>query len=502
MNHLYDKVVVRQLDQSMIQDHVSSAYELMTRASQSVLDIILERFPSIHRLIIFCGQGNNAGDGYVLARLAANKDIDIVVISLVEISQLSGDALTACQDWKQHGPISFDSSNLEIQTTDLIVDAILGTGLNRRLNGQWNETIELINQYTNTPVVAIDIPSGLDSNTGRLWGNTIKADITITFIANKLGMYTGQARDYCGEIIFSSLGVPDSLYQQYASSANLLDWEQLHKQIKPRLASSHKGSFGNVLIIGGNSSMSGSMVLAGQAALRSGAGLVKIITHSEHTLAIQANSPELMIIGISDGDGDDFALDSILSWADTIAIGPGLGTNQWAKTLLEKTLNYLAEHTQIPLVLDADALNLLAQHSDYSQQAISLDKVVMTPHPAEAARLSNKTITQIENDRYESIKQIQHDYGASIILKGAGTLIASSSEVSVCPYGNAGMATAGMGDCLTGILASLIAQGYSIPLASKIAVCLHAKSGDKAAKKGQYGLIASDILLEIRNHLP
>ncbi|MEO1945250.1 MAG: NAD(P)H-hydrate epimerase [Candidatus Thioglobus sp.] len=277
MTNLYNKETIRQLDQSMIKYHVSSAYELMTRASQSVLDIILKRFSSIHRLFIFCGQGNNAGDGYVLARLAANKGIDIIVISLVETTQLSGDALTACQDWKQQGSISFNSSALEIQPADLIVDAILGTGLNRKLSSQWNETIELINQYTNVPVMAIDIPSGLDSNTGSLWGNTIKADITVTFIARKLGMYTSQARDYCGEIIFSSLGVPDSLYQQYSSSASLLDWEQLQKQIKPRLASSHKGSFGNVLIIGGNSTMSGSMILAGQAALRSGAGLVKII---------------------------------------------------------------------------------------------------------------------------------------------------------------------------------------------------------------------------------
>lgn len=503
MTYLYNKSTIALLDQLMIKHYVPSAYDLMKRASQSLLDIVLERFDGLSTLLIFCGQGNNAGDGYVLARLAALKQIKVTVISLVEIKNLSAGALTAYKDWNKIGNTQFCfTENIKIEEyinkADLIVDAILGTGLDRPLNSSWNKIIHSINQHcSDTPVVAIDIPSGLDADTGNIWGETIKADISITFIGKKQGMYTAQARNYCGEIIFQSLAVPDKLYQQYSATANLLSWGHLEKKIIPRPASSHKGHFGRVLIIGGNISMPGAVMLAGQAALRSGTGLVKILTHSENVVSIQANCPELMVHGMSDKTVDVAYLGSLLDWADSIAIGPGLGTDNWGSSLLQVTLKNLINSPEKPLIIDADALNLLPDNNGLKHH-----NTVITPHPGEAARLLDATIEQIEKNRYDSVRKLQAYYDATVILKGAGTLIGDHSEISVCPYGNAGMATAGMGDCLTGIAASLIAQRYPTALATKIAVCLHAKAADLAAEEGKTGMIASDILPFIRQILP
>jgi len=502
MNDLYDKKTVGLLDQMMIQKNVSNGYELMTQAAQSVLDVILLRYAKTSSLLIFCGQGNNAGDGYVLARLALQHNIEVSVISLVNSETLRGDALTAYKDWQVIGKTQFllsEKISIEesINNADLIVDAILGTGLERSLSTQWNEVINQINQHaSNIPIVAIDIPSGLDADTGSTWGETIKADISVTFIAKKQGMYTGQARNYCGEIIFKSLAVPENLYQQYHSHATLLAWQQLKKKIPVRLASSHKGDNGKLLIIGGNISMPGALMLAGQAALRSGAGLVKILTHSKNVLAIQANHPELMVHGVDDSGIDAVYLDSLLNWADSIAIGPGLGTNDWARSLFQLTFNNLINKPKKPLIVDADGLNLLAANNNWQH-----NNLVLTPHPGEAARLLNNTIEEVECNRFASINKLSESYKATVVLKGAGTLIAHQSEVSVCPYGNAGMATAGMGDCLTGILSSLIVQDLPINLATKIAVCLHAKAADIAAKEGQKGMLASDILPFIRQLL-
>jgi len=294
-------------------------------------------------------------------------------------------------------------------------------------------------------------------------------------------------------VVILSLAVPKNLYQQYSSNISLLSWHQLEKKMPTRLAVSHKGDYGKLLIIGGNISMPGAVMLAGQAALRSGAGLVKILTHSDNVLAIQANHPELMVQGVDDNSIDTVYLNSLLDWADSIAIGPGLGINGWAKSLLQLTIKSLKSMPDKPLIIDADGLNLLAQNNHLKHEHL-----VITPHPGEAARLLGSNINQIESDRYTSIQQLQKSYQATVVLKGAGTIIADKSAISVCPYGNAGMATAGMGDCLTGILSSLIAQGLELSLGTKIAVCLHSKAADMAAEEGKKGMIASDIFPFIR----
>ncbi|MFK5985737.1 MAG: NAD(P)H-hydrate dehydratase [Pseudomonadota bacterium] len=508
MDNLYNKESIRLIDAATIKYIVPTGYALMTSAAQSVLDVLLNRFKALPELVIFCGQGNNAGDGYVLARLALQKKIKVKVFSLVTKDKLTGDALKAYNDWSALGEVALNWSINEINNADIIIDAILGTGLNRKLDEKWNALIKLINQSP-AKIIAIDIPSGLDANTGNTWGETIKADLSITFIAKKQGMYTAYARDYCGEIIFCNLNVPDSLYQQHIATATLLNWKKLQQKIKPRLASSHKGNFGNVLIIGGNKSMPGAVKLAAMAALRSGAGLVKILTHYEHTLAIQSNYPELIVIGLSATENNNLITDNTVDWADSIAIGPGLGTDEWAQILFNRVL----AHKNIckkALVLDADALNLLAlTDSNQNKEQLNLKNsiknahrnTIITPHPGEAARLLNTTIKAIENNRYEMAIELQQYLNSSVILKGAGTLVTNNNHILVCPYGNSGMSTAGMGDCLTGIIVSLLAQGYDTSIASQLAVCLHAKAADLAAKDGQSGMIASDILPLIRKLL-
>jgi len=421
----------------------------------------------------------------------------VQLVNLADPERLKGDALKAYQDWLAVAGTITPLSDVNYQRPQLIVDALIGTGLDRNLNSQWLEVVELINKST-LPVLAIDIPSGLDANTGHVWGGAVKADLSITFIALKQGMYTAQARDYCGEIIFKSLAVPAELYQQVNSPISLLNWTSLQTQLPPRNASSHKGQHGKVLIIGGNQGMPGAVRIAGEAALRSGAGLVKIITHSDHAAMLIATRPELMVQGISNPDSEKDQIKESLDWADSIAIGPGLGSNSWALALLELSL----QQTQSK-VLDADALNLLSQFA-----STDLTKAILTPHPGEAARLLEIGIQEVENDRYQALRQLLQKYHSTIVLKGAGSLIGSTVDssaennsdypISVCPYGNAGMSSAGMGDCLSGIVASLLNQTPTAKLTAEIAVSIHAKAGDMAAKDGMIGLLASDLMPHIR----
>jgi len=485
---LYNKESIRFFDQQMIEHYVDSGYQLMTQAAQSVLDVINQHYPKLQYLLIFCGQGNNAGDGYVLARLAKRQNIIVQLVNLADTDRLKGDALLAYQDWLNVGGTITPLREVNYSHAQLIVDALIGTGLDRPLNSQWLGVVNTINQ-ANLPVLAVDIPSGLDANTGATWGGAVKAKQTVTFIGLKQGMYTAQAREYCGEIIFKSLGVPIEIYQQRPSTFKLLQWTEQLPQLPKRTSISHKGEHGKVLIIGGNRSMPGAVSMAGEAALRSGAGLVKIITHRDNLAIVAATRPELMVTAIDDPHNSQAELQQLLEWADSIAIGPGLGNDNWSKALLNSVLL----HNQ-PKVLDADALNLLAQ-----MESAQLSNAVLTPHPGEAARLLDRDIYAIEGDRYSSAKQLQEKYQSTIVLKGAGTLVATQQQISVCPYGNAGMASGGMGDCLTGILATLLNQIPSPSLAAQLAVSLHAKAADQAAKEGTIGLLASDLMSHIRN---
>lgn len=501
VHNCYSSEVVRNLDYLMLeQGFVSSSYELMTLAAQALLDFINRKYSHINHITIVCGAGNNAGDGYVLARLARQQDkeprLKVHLLSVIDPQQLAGDAQQACEEWLACGGEVDTMDNAHFPATDLIIDALIGTGLNRALEDEWYAAVADINN-SSQPVLAVDIPSGLDANTGATHGIAVNASHTITFIGQKMGMYTGQARHYCGEIHFASLGVADTLYHQVEHSATLMEWDNLARKLPCRSPVSNKGDQGHLLIIGGDYGMSGACRIAGEAALRTGAGLVSIATRKENINAVNSARPELMVHGVETAAD----LEPLLKRANAIAIGPGLGTNQWGMALLDKIIKLLKQQSvsnenKFACVIDADALNIMAQHNII----VHNPDIIYTPHFGEASRLLKYTSESpcVTTNRFEMIRNLRQKYYGTFILKGAGTLVNLEDKISICPYGNEGMASAGMGDCLTGIIGALLAQKLSTPDATRLGVCLHAKAGDLAAQEGKNGMIVSDLLPKIR----
>jgi len=507
MHYCYSREAVRNLDYLMVeQGFVDNSYELMTRAAQALLDFIHLNYPRISHITIICGAGNNAGDGYVLARLAKQHKkepyLKVNLISVFDVDHLSGDAQQAHADWIECGGTVNTIVDSHFPATDLVIDALLGTGLNRQLEDEWYDAVAQIN-LSNKPVLSVDIPSGLDANTGSTFGIAVNADHTITFIGQKKGMYTAEARRYCGKIHFASLGVPEELFQSIQPAARLMEWTDLARLLPHRNPTSHKWDHGHLLIIGGDFGMAGACRIAGEAALRSGTGLVSIATHSGNVNAITSARPELMVHGVESGDD----LEKLLHHATAIAIGPGLGTGQWGISLLDKVIKFLKKQpvvntpgsNKVHCVIDADALNIMAKHNTVIQNK----DIIYTPHFAEACRLlkCDSICPSETTNRFDMIDKLVKKYYGLFILKGAGTLVNINNNISICPYGNAGMASAGMGDCLTGIIGALLAQRVSVRDAVRIAVCLHAKAGDHAAKEGKNGMIVSDLFPKIRNLL-
>lgn len=487
-NKLYTAAQVRGLDNAAIHEFGIAGYELMCRAGRAVVDVAREQFPAATRWLVICGPGNNGGDGYVVARLAVEAGIDVSLCSLTDTAQLKGDAATAHADWQ--------STDAEVlawplpagQAYDLAFDALLGTGIGREVDGVFRQAIEFLNAL-DCPTLAIDIPSGLNADTGNVMGCATRARSTVTFVGRKRGMYTASGPDYCGDIAFDNLGIPAEAGQVLAESGEpvglLLHEDLLRQTIKPRQHNSHKGSYGHVLGVGGISGMSGAIRLCGEAALRSGAGRVTLATDPVHASNVNHGRPELMVSGVA---GED-ELRLMLGGNPVIAAGPGLGRSSWSESLLKVCLA-----VDTPLVVDADGLNLLAQ-IDLTKDSLTRSNWILTPHPAEAARLLACEIADIQNDRVAAAQTIASEYGASVVLKGCGTVIAApSGDYAICPFGNPGMATAGSGDVLTGIIAALLGQGLSCQEAAISAVLAHALAGDIAARQiGQMALLAGDI---------
>ncbi len=475
---LYRAEQVRRLDTLAIQQYKIPGYELMNRAGLFAFECTINRYPKIRSIAIFCGSGNNAGDGYVVARMAKEAGISTTVYSVSPVEKLHGDALTAFQEY-----ITSDGKVIAFQEgmkcdAELTMDALLGTGLDRDVKGVYANAIKTINSLQN-PVVSLDIPSGLNADTGMVMGNVVNADMTVTFIGLKQGLFTGQAKDFCGEIRFSSLNVPDEVYREVSHSSLRLD----QPVIKPRSRCSHKGNHGHVLVIGGDSGFSGAAIMAAEAAARAGAGLVSVATRKSHAGLLNINRPELMCHGVENFE----QIEPLLNKASVIAIGPGLGQSEWSRFLFEKALEF-----EKPMVIDADGLNLL------SQQSITNGNWVLTPHPGEAARLLHCTTSEIQKDRFAAVTAIQHQYNGVCVLKGAGTLIFGGRETQVSTTGNPGMASGGFGDVLTGFIAGLIAQGLRNEDAAMAGVYLHGEAADLAAQEGERGLLASDLMPHIR----
>ncbi len=459
-------------------------YSLMERAGQAVFAIGMAQYPSSEHWLVCCGSGNNGGDGYIVASLAKSVGMFVTVWQLGDPEKLTGDARTAYLHWLHHGGQIFDAENEQVpETVDVIIDAVLGTGLNGPVRLNVQAVIEKLNAFP-APIVAVDIPSGLCGDTGRALGHAIRAEHTMSFIGLKQGLVTGEARDYVGELHFAGLGVEDVFDHQNQPTAWAICCGTLDSVLLPRLSNTHKGSFGKALLVGGNDGMGGALILCAQATAKCGAGMVATLCHQHNVAPLLISIPEVM-----SSDWNELSdIESRLAWCDVLALGPGLGRNSTALAIY-----HMVAGSDLYKVFDADALHLLALHPNLDQRR------VITPHSAEAAKLLDTTVEAIEADRFSSVKQLQAKFGGIAVLKGPGTLVCDGEKTWVCLAGNPGMASAGMGDVLTGVIVSLLAQGLSLSDAARFGVLIHSKAGDKEANiRGQRGLLASDVIEQLR----
>ncbi|MFT7491473.1 MAG: hydroxyethylthiazole kinase-like uncharacterized protein yjeF [Pseudohongiellaceae bacterium] len=521
---LYTAEATRRLEKKCMATHSLSSAQLMTRAANAALATLLDCWPCTTTLHVFCGVGNNGGDGYTLAALAAKRGLQVTAWKLTasETSKPCQYALQEGVDIKQFTAVSWRSTRLAFDTSTspqlpVIIDALLGIGSCGGLRESFCVAVTAINQ-AQCPVFALDIPTGINADTGAFLGLeepgeklAVKADATMSFITRKLGNYIGEGRNHAGRLFFSDLDVVDASCfnkptdnsndvipaSSLKATAHIIDHNFFLNTLPTRAADSHKGSFGHVLVVGGDQGFGGAPLMAAQMAARTGAGLVSVATAVINSSAMIARQPELMAVGVASGQ----ALLPLLIKPTVLVVGPGLGQSSWSEQLLYHVLGEISPLKQC--VIDADALNLLAS----GNLSLPVDLMtgtdatwVLTPHPGEAARLLDTSIDVIQADRLGAVAALQNKYGGTVVLKGAGSLVLTNAgQLFVCNAGNAGMATGGMGDVLSGLIGGLLAQGLTPADAACLGVALHAMAGDLAvAESGIRGLLATDLIPYVR----
>ncbi|WP_066960490.1 bifunctional ADP-dependent NAD(P)H-hydrate dehydratase/NAD(P)H-hydrate epimerase [Microbulbifer sp. Q7] len=484
---LYSAEAVRQLDQLVISQQQIPGLALMKRAGRAAYDCLRSRWPDLAAIQVFCGGGNNGGDGYVIAGLAAQRQIPVTVFMAVPAEKLQGDALEAYRFAEREGASLVSSLEAlpPVEKNTVLVDALLGTGFSGALRAPMDSAIAHMNA-AGAPVLSVDLPSGLHADSGTAESGAVAADVTITFIGRKVGLYLGRGPALTGEVVFDDLGAAPAIYQQVPALLARHNGGSLER-LSPRAADSYKNQFGHVLVVGGDHGFGGAALMAAEATARAGAGLIALASRPEHVAAVLTRCPEVMAHPVVSGQ----ELEPLLEAPDVIAVGPGLGQSPWSEQLLAR-----AGRARAKLVLDADALNILAGGRVLA--GVQRDDWVLTPHVGEAARLLGVSTAEVSADRVAAAKAIQQKFSGVVILKGTGTLIAHSEGVELINSGNPGMASGGMGDLLTGVIAALLGQGMAPPAAARLAVWLHGEAGNRAAQDGQRGLLATDLLPHIR----
>ncbi|KAA8711825.1 bifunctional ADP-dependent NAD(P)H-hydrate dehydratase/NAD(P)H-hydrate epimerase [Pseudomonas cannabina] len=477
---LYSAAQVRDLDARLIAAG-TPGLELMQRAAHATWRAIRRRWPEVNELTVLAGRGKNAGDGYLVAALAHKAGWQVNVLAVGAPDALTGDAASAyamasdvtVQPWAGQ------------QLKGVLLDALLGTGLNGEVREPYRSAIDAINA-SGLPVAAVDVPSGLSADTGQSLGVSVRANLTVTFIGLKTGLLTGEAADQVGELVFDDLQADPALVAQTPTSAKRLDTHNLPSlAARPRTA--HKGMFGRVLVIGGDYGFGGAALLSAESALRSGAGMLTLATRAEHIQAALTRMPEVMSAAIRSAN----QLMALIEPASVLVVGPGLGQASWGRSLLSAAAN-----ADRPQVWDADALNMLAA----GQVSLPANSVI-TPHPGEAARLLGVGIKDIQADRLAAARTLARKFKTVCVLKGSGSLIADAhGQLALCDRGHPAMATAGLGDVLAGLIGALMAQHLTPFDAACLAVWLHASAGQNVGETGR-GLAASDIIPAIRQLL-
>jgi len=463
-------------------------YGLMVRAGTAAFEVLRERWPDAGRIVVLVGPGQNGGDGLVIARLAREAGLHVELLGWQRPEFTHGAA-------RARAALAEIDAGLAIQTevsavrealsgADVVVDALFGIGLSRRIEGAPAAFLRqvgegLIARERRPAVLAIDAPSGLDCDTGAADPLTLTADVTVTFLGIKRGQVSGAGVARCGERVLAELGHP--MTRPTPDALRLLHGEGV---LAPRPADGHKGTFGTVLVVGGNRGMPGAARLAGEAALRSGAGKVIVATHPSHAATLNIGRPELIVHAVAEA-GD---LASLLDQAHAVVFGPGLGRDDWAAAMRDGLRD-----DRRPMIADADGLRLLAP------EVMADRPLVITPHPGEAAELLSCAVPEINADRTTAARRLAERCGGTAVLKGAGSLIATGSETAACLRGSPALATAGSGDVLSGVIGSLLGQGFPAPQAAEWAVCLHATAGEfEAEAHGSWGAAALDLLDPLR----
>lgn len=507
---LYCADAVRAIDRYVIDQRGVDGFELMQAAAASAFRRLVQTWPDPSVILVLCGAGNNGGDGYLVAANAKRHGLDVTCIAVAPTEKLKGDARRAWQKAIDDGvdvqPLGDDpatTGHLPFDRVDLIVDAMLGTGVTGAPREPFAEIIDRCNQAS-APVLAVDVPSGLDSNRGTVSGVAVRADVTVTFIALKAGLFTGSGPECCGRLFFESLDI-DERATEWATDwagdwardwaresgempvARRLDWAAMSASLPRRPANAHKGRFGHVLIVAGDHGLGGAGILAAEAAARAGAGLVSLATRPEYVGAALARCPSLMVRGVSHGS----ELQVLMDAATVIVCGPGIGQGAWGQQMLQQVIA-----SGKPRLLDADALNLLSTRVAQLAGNQRAENQILTPHPGEAARLLGCTVSEVEADRLAAAMRLQALYGGVVLLKGAGTVIASDQDIPVIVSGsNPGMATGGMGDVLSGMIGGLWGQFANAQFATGMGASLHlAAAGIASQSKGFMGLLPNDVI--------
>ncbi|MEX2480963.1 MAG: NAD(P)H-hydrate dehydratase [Gammaproteobacteria bacterium] len=480
---LYDARGTRALDRYAIDTLDIPGFTLMQRAGRAAFDELARRWPRARRLSVVCGGGNNGGDGFIIGALAREAGYDVRLLAIADPARLTGDAARALALAVAAGLVVEPWSG-RMAAADVIVDALFGTGIDRPVQGVGLEVIDAINAAA-CPVLAVDVPSGLDASSGYNHGAAVVATATISFIALKQGLLTGDGPACAGDIVYAPLDLSAACFDAVAPTARRLDYAQSANRFTPRRRTAHKGDFGHVLVVGGAPGFGGGARLAAAAAARVGAGLVSLATHPDHAANIGLARPEIMCHGIAAATD----LRRLAARASVLAIGPGLGQDAWGRTLLAAVREFRG-----PQVWDADALNLLAADPDDRGERI------LTPHPGEAARLLASATATIAQDRFAAAAAIARRYRSVTLLKGAGTIVQAPSTLpTVIGGGNPGMASGGMGDVLCGVIAGLLAQGWALADAAALGACVHAEAADRAARHGgERGMLAGDLMPFLR----
>ncbi len=485
--------IIREIDRASVEEHGISVNVLMENAGRAVCAVACERFPQARKIAVICGGGNNGGDGFVAARHLAGRNRDVVVYTSKKTGEYEDQPLENLLSAQKSGIeiVEVEGKVSKIAPCDLMVDALLGTGLESEVKGVNAKLIDFINRST-VPCLAVDIPSGIDSNTGAVLGSAVKADATVTFVMPKIGISVYPGVEHAGKVFVAGITTPRHL--ENGIDCEIVTYETCRKILKPRAADTHKGTYGHTLVLAGSTGKSGAAILAAEAAVSVGSGLVTLgVPKSIHSVA-EHKTAEAMTEPLEDEQGHfgKLSLDrakEITVDKNSLVTGPGISVSEQTAFFFREVVSACP----CPVVIDADGLNILADNPDIFEK---IGGAVLTPHPAEMARLCGKTTAEIQADRIAAARELASGKGCFVVLKGARTVTAlPGGETYINPTGNPAMASGGMGDALAGIIGGLIAQGYASGHACILGVFVHGLSGDiRAEKSGGMAVRATEVI--------